>query len=82
MFVHRLDLFRGGILSSHNTATIAADLRKSIGLDKTNRKPKELNKRRMEFDESSVKNCKDVIGKYYLPLQYDTFERCHHWIRD
>ena len=46
------------VLSSHNTATIAADLRKSIGLDKTDRKPKELNKRRMEFDESSVNICK------------------------
>lgn len=50
------------VLASHNTATIAADLRKSIGLDGSNR-IKDLGKKRMKFDEESVRKCHDVIGK-------------------
>lgn len=51
------------VLSSHNTATIVADMRKSIGLDKPSIIPKDLNSKRMDFDETCVRNCQDVIGK-------------------
>ena len=50
------------VLSSHNTATIAADLRQSIGLDGSNSVPKDLGKKRMKFDEESVRKCHEVIG--------------------
>ena len=50
------------VLSSHNAAIIAADLKMGIGLDSSNRMPKDLGKKRMKFDEDSVRKCHDVIG--------------------
>ena len=50
------------VLASRNTGTFAADLRKSIGLNSSNR-IKDLGKKRMKFDEESVRRCHEVIGK-------------------
>ena len=52
------------VLSSHNTATLAADLRQSIGLDKPNSLPKDLGGKRKKFDEASINKCQQVIGNY------------------
>ena len=51
------------ILSSHNTATIVSDMRNSIDLDRLNIIPKDLNSKRMDFDETCVRSCQDIVGK-------------------
>ena len=52
------------VLSSHNTATLVANLKQSIGLDKPNRLPKDLGSKRKKTDEASARKCQEVIGKY------------------
>ena len=61
-----IGLVQRWVLSSHNTSTIVADMRKGIGLDNSNVIPKDLNCKRIDFDETCVRNCQEVIGKEIL----------------
>ena len=59
-------------MSSHNAASLAADLRQSIGLDKPKSVPKELGVKRKKFDEDCVRKCQEVIGSWSNPFMTST----------
>ena len=56
------------VLSSHNTAAFAGDLKKSLGLDTHGCKPKDLSVKRMFFDERSVAQCYETISSCVNPF--------------
>ena len=56
------------VLSSHNTATLIADLRKSLNLGIGNSTAKDLNLKRIRFDEKAVKRCFELINSWTNPF--------------
>ena len=56
------------VLFSHNTATLIADLRKSLNLGMDNSTKKDLNLKRIRFDEKAVKKCYELINSWTNPF--------------
>ena len=50
------------VLSSHNTATLIADLRKSLNLSIGDSTSKDLSLQRIHFDENTVMKCYELIN--------------------
>ena len=57
------------ILSSYNTSSVIADCRQSFELDNSDQTPKEMNTRKINFDERSVERCKDIIINWKNPFE-------------
>ena len=56
------------ILSSHNTATLIADLRKNLNLETGDSTTKDLSLKRIGFDEKAVKKCCELINSWTNPF--------------
>ena len=56
------------VLSSHNTATLIADLRKGLNLDTADSTTKDLNSKRIRFDENAVNKCYELINSWTNPF--------------
>ena len=56
------------VLSSHNTATLIADLRKSLNRDTADSTTKYLNSKRIRFDENAVNKCYELINSWTKPF--------------
>ena len=56
------------VLSSHNTATLIADLRKSLNLGIGDSTAKDLSSKRIRFDENAVKKCYQLINSWTNPF--------------
>ena len=56
------------VLSSHNTATLIADLRKSLNLGIGDNTAKDLCLKQIRFDEKAVKKCYELINSWTSPF--------------
>ena len=56
------------VLSSHNTATLIADLRKRLNLVIGDNTAKDLCLKRIRFDEKAVKKCDELINSWTNPF--------------
>ena len=56
------------VLSSHNTATLAADFKRSLGLGILNTTTKDLGTSRKQFDEKATNLCYETISTWNNPF--------------
>ena len=57
------------VLSSHVYATISSDFKESIGFNQENRKPKDLQETRMQFDEKQIKSALETFNLWSHPFK-------------
>ena len=64
------------VLSSHNTATLIADLRKSLNLGIGDSTAKDLSSKQIRFDENAVKKCYQLINSWTNPFTKTSNTSC------
>ena len=64
------------VMSSHITATLIADLRKSLNLGIGDSTAKDLSSKRIRFDENAVKKCYELINSWTNPFTETSNKFC------